>query len=110
MLRSIQSPHSERQEKDQRAARLQEGVEAVKTLPKKQRDEILRAFWALRAGTAERRRRLTALAEEQIKEAEELNAVIHADMKSDIGTSPTGLYELVGEYNLVPQSISCSEG
>ncbi|KAL1716746.1 glycosyltransferase family 1 protein [Schizophyllum commune] len=75
MLRSIQSPHSERQEKDQRAARLQEGIEAVKTLPKKQRDEILRAFWALRAGTAERRRRLTALAEEQIKEAEEQGPV-----------------------------------
>jgi ubiquitin carboxyl-terminal hydrolase 14 len=32
------------------------------------------------------------------KEAEELNAVIHADLKSDIGSSPTGLYELVGEY------------
>ena len=40
------------------------------------------------------------------KEGKELDALIHPDVKSDIGSSTTGQYELVGEYFPPPSNLS----
>ncbi|KAL1740842.1 glycosyltransferase family 1 protein [Schizophyllum fasciatum] len=69
MYRAAHSPHSERQEREQRAARTHEGAAAARGASGAQRAEVRRAFDAMRAGAGERRRRMAALAEEQLREA-----------------------------------------
>ncbi|TRM59795.1 glycosyltransferase family 1 protein [Schizophyllum amplum] len=96
MFRAMQSPHSERQERQQRATRQAEGIEAARASSPREREEILKRFGTMKAGTDERRRRITAMAEEQMREVEkEADAVERpvydtdsnslADVKSGVG-------------------------
>ncbi|KAL1723971.1 hypothetical protein EV715DRAFT_245583 [Schizophyllum commune] len=66
--RSIESPRSQQQERQQRRLRVEEGEEAVRHLSVSERQEIVYRYYVLKRDTHVRRQRLAALAEAKLKE------------------------------------------
>ncbi|KAI5890577.1 uncharacterized protein SCHCODRAFT_02508535 [Schizophyllum commune H4-8] len=66
--RSIESPRSQQQERQQRRLRVEEGEEAARHLSVSERQEIVYRYYVLKRDTHVRRQRLAALAEAKLKE------------------------------------------
>ncbi|KAI5830741.1 hypothetical protein K523DRAFT_17025 [Schizophyllum commune Tattone D] len=87
--RSIESPRSQQQERQQRRLRVEEGEEAARHLSVSERQEIVYRYYVLKRDTHVRRQRLAALAEAKLKEDMQEGAMedaVFADRTS--GTTP----------------------
>ena len=66
--RSIESPRSQQQERQQRCLRIEEGEEAARHLSVSERQELVYRYYVLKRDTHVRQQRLAALAEAKLKE------------------------------------------